>query len=249
MNKWKCAAVCEALIIGTLLVVFLVKTDVFGGLIAPDYSTVNEIISWPKEKEPFAKSNWNYNEREQLYMSFQRECDLVCFGDSITQKFEWGDAFPDWRVANRGIGSDTTEGMLTRVDSVVALSPKVISIMAGINDISMKRATDEIIRTYRELLLAVKTSLPDTYIIVTSVLPVSEAHPIESNDIVELNMQLKLLCNELGVIYLDLFDEFADEKENLCSEYAIDNVHLTTQGYLLWLSHLASALNQLNLSK
>lgn len=171
-------------------------------------------------------------------MTFQPSVDLVCFGDSITQKFEWADALPGIRVANRGIGSDTTEGMLARIDSVAALSPRVISLMAGINDL-LSNTPDETIVTYRALLTALRQQLPDTQIIVTSVLPVSESHSIPAENIVALNNLLKPLCEEFGITYLDLFNEFADEFGNLLPVYDLDGVHLTVQGYLLWLSKLS----------
>ena len=174
-------------------------------------------------------------------MTFQPTVDLVCLGDSITQKFEWSDAFPGIQVANRGISSDTTLGMLSRVDSVVALSPRYISLMAGINDL-LSCTPEETIVNYRTLLTALRQHLPNTQIIVTSVLPVSKSHSIPAENIIALNGMLKQLCEEFGITYLDLFEEFADEIHNLKPEYAIDLVHLSPQGYALWLSYLIPAL-------
>lgn len=174
-------------------------------------------------------------------MTFQPSVELVCFGDSITRKFEWADALPEIQVANRGIGSDTIEGMLARIDSVAALSPRVISLMAGINDL-VSRTPDETIVTYRALLTALRQQLPDAQIIVTSVLPVSESHVIPAENIIALNNMLKPLCEEFGITYLDLFREFADEAGNLRPEYDLDSIHLTVQGYSLWLSKLSPAL-------
>ena len=205
----------------------------------PDLS---EII-WPVEKQSFADKNDQYRMKEALYMRFASgTVDLVCLGDSITQRFEWADAIPDRRVANRGIGSDTTDGMLARMDSVIKLEPEMISIMAGINDISLKRTADEIEASYRDILDTLEQELPETKIIVSSVLPVTEAHPIQSEDILEVNRRIKLLCEEKSVTYLDLFDAFADENQNLKAEYAVDTVHLTPQGYALWLSYLCPVL-------
>lgn len=182
-------------------------------------------------------------------MTFQPSVELVCFGDSITQKFEWADALPEVQVANRGIGSDTIKGMLARIDSVAALSPRVISLMAGINDL-VSRSPDETIVTYRALLTALRQQLPDAQIIVTSVLPVSESHVIPAENIIALNNMLKPLCEEFGITYLDLFREFADESGNLLPKYDLDSVHLTTQGYQLWLSKLSPVLtDSLNLQK
>lgn len=234
-------AVLEALIILCLSFVFVSHTIAPPKDISSSYAGADLAAFWPEEKLPFAQRNKNYLEKEALYMTFQPSVELVCFGDSITQKFEWADALPGIRVANRGIGSDTTKGMLARVDSVAALSPRVISLMAGINDL-VSRTPDETIVSYRALLTALRQQLPDTQIIVTSVLPVSESHVIPAENIIALNTMLKPLCAEFGIIYLDLFSEFADEAGNLRPEYDLDTVHLTAEGYSLWLSKLAPAL-------
>lgn len=145
-------------------------------------------------------------------------------------------------MANRGIGSDTTEGILARLDSVVMLEPKVISLMAGINDLAQGRTPDEIETTYRTLLEELRLRLPNTNVIVISLLPVTASHSIQAADILAVNERLKALCAEERVLYMDLFSAFADENGHLLPEYALDYVHLTPQGYAIWLSYLCQAL-------
>ena len=44
---------------------------------------------WSEEKQSFADSNPQYQEREALFTRFcEGPVDLCCLGDSITQKFE-----------------------------------------------------------------------------------------------------------------------------------------------------------------
>lgn len=206
-------------------------------------SDVNDI--WSEEKLPFAKANSWYWEREALFMRFSdRPVDLVCLGDSITQKFEWQDAFPDLRVANRGIGSDTTEGMLARLDSVKAIQPSVISLMAGINDL-LSRSPEDVAASYAFLLDALAEELPDAVVIVSSVLPVAAAHPIDNQNVRSLNAALEALCQERGLCYLDFYGEFAGDDGCLRPEYALDSVHLTPSGYALWLSYLVPAVDSM----
>jgi lysophospholipase L1-like esterase len=66
----------------------------------------------------------------------------VFLGDSITQG--WNDlasAFPDMKVANRGInGGDTTRGVLIRLqDDVLSLDPAAIVLLIGTNDLEEER--------------------------------------------------------------------------------------------------------------
>lgn len=177
-------------------------------------------------------------------MNFQPgTVDLVCLGDSITQKFEWQDAFPNWRVANRGIGSDTTAGITARLDSVKALNPTAISLMAGSNDLG-SRTPEEAAASYAALLDALARELPECTVIVSGVLPVREDHPLDNQKVRTLNEALTRLCQERGLCFLDLYGEFAGEDGNLRPEYALDMVHLSVEGYRVWLSYLVPALEE-----
>lgn len=169
--------------------------------------------------------------------------DLVCLGDSITSKFEWQDVFPHWRTANRGIGRDTSERILSRLDSITPLNPKAISLMVGINDL-VWYSPEEATGFYASLLDALSQELPDTTVIVNSVLPVAEAHSIDNENVRTLNDAIEALCRERGLRYLDIYDAFAGENGCLKPEYDMDTVHLTPEGYRVWLSYLAPALNE-----
>lgn len=238
----------ESVLLLCLLAVFILQT------IAPPPQTLSALYAepdlsepaWPAEKEPFRSNGW-YNEREALFMCFSSgPVDLCCLGDSITQKFEWQDALPGWRTANRGIGSDTTEGIRARLDSVKALQPAVISLMAGINDLAT-RSPEEVAASYALLLDALAQELPDTAVIINSVLPVSaDLHPIDNQNVRTLNAAIKALCQERELHYLDLYDSFAGEDGCLKDSLTTDGVHLTPAGYALWLSELAPVLDSLS---
>lgn len=197
---------------------------------------------WPEEKEPYL-SNGQYREREALFMRFSNgPVDVCCLGDSITQKFEWQDAFPGLRVSNRGIGSDTTLGVLSRLDSVKALQPSVISLMIGVNDL-VRRSPEDTAASYALLLDTLAEELPDTIIIVNSVLPVTAKDGVDNQNVQILNAALETLCQERGLCYLDLYGEFVGDDGWLRPEYALDTVHLTPAGFALWLSCLAPAID------
>ena len=237
---WAALCAAEATVILCLCFVFTLKTT------APPRVDTPVLTSavWSEEKQSFAESNPYYQEREALFTRFcEGPVDLCCLGDSITQKFEWQGALSGWTVANRGIGSDTTEGMLARLDSVIMLEPRAISLMAGVNDLSLGRTPEEIIETYRALLDEILLYLPDVEIIVNSVLPVTVYNGVNSEDIQALNLLLKDLCKEREIPYLDMFWSFADESGNLLPGYAIDSVHLSPDGFALWLSYLEPAVS------
>src|SRR2546423_367858 len=62
---------------------------------------------------------------------------VVFFGDSITDNWKLEQYFPGKPYINRGIGGQTTPQMLVRFrQDVIELSPKVVVILAGTNDIA-----------------------------------------------------------------------------------------------------------------
>ena len=64
---------------------------------------------------------------------------VVFLGDSITQGWNsLAKVFPDFKVVNRGIGGDTTRGVLYRLNAdVLALKPTAVVLLIGINDIGL----------------------------------------------------------------------------------------------------------------
>ena len=65
---------------------------------------------------------------------------IVFLGDSITQGWTptFRGHFEGMKLANRGIGGDTTRGMLLRLEEdVIALNPSAVVILMGTNDIEV----------------------------------------------------------------------------------------------------------------
>lgn len=81
-----------------------------------------------------------YAEDNQNLLSVPQDPDrIVFFGDSITEMWKLirPEFFENPHYVNRGIGGQTTPQMLLRFPrDVVALQPKAVVILAGINDIA-----------------------------------------------------------------------------------------------------------------
>ena len=88
----------------------------------------------------FIRVTWAQYERYELANDALKQSPLVVFmGNSITDF--WAKMMPDFFDGNnyigRGISGQTTQQMLSRFrQDVVALNPKVVVILAGINDIA-----------------------------------------------------------------------------------------------------------------
>lgn len=164
---------------------------------------------------------------------------VIFLGDSITDEGEWSELFPDISVINRGIGGDTTLGVINRLDQIVAARPSTIFLMIGTNDLCFNRPIPEIIANYRTILTRFQTDLPDTKVYVQSVLPFNDtlfpSHGLRTNsNIKELDGKIKNLAQEYHDDYINLVPAFMDSTGRLTAQYTSDGLHLNDIGYFVW---------------
>lgn len=188
------------------------------------------------------KDNAQYTQRETLFESSPVEkADIIFVGDSITARGEWQEFFPDDVVLNRGIDSDVTEGVYNRLDTIIDKQPSQIYLMIGINDIRQKIDSAVTLDYYAKILDKLTTSLPSCTIYVQSILPVSSSTGIDNNQVADLNEHIKALATAQNLQYIDLFSLFIDENNDLPACYSIDGVHMTGDGYAVWINALKTA--------
>ena len=165
------------------------------------------------------------------------------FGDSMTDEGDWQKLFPGINLVNRGIGGDTTLGLLNRIDQVIALRPPKIFLMIGTNDLCFNRSIADTLKNYDEILRRLHTSLPETKIYIESVLPFNDqifpSHYLRSNENIKtLNVGIRQLAEKHHDPYLDLVPYFSDADGRLPAEYTIDGLHLNADGYAIWKEHI-----------
>ncbi len=180
----------------------------------------------------FARENF-YEGRVSHFMSLNRSgVEIVFLGDSLTNQCLWSDLFNDFSITNRGIGGDTTRGILNRLHEVVRLRPKKIFLMAGGNDFILKWPVEKTFRNYREIIEKLRCELPGTEIYIQENLPTNR-HELNAKyrKLVEL---LKPLADNRGVFYIELYDRFAGENGMIREELTYDGAHLNGAGYLVW---------------
>ena len=173
--------------------------------------------------------------------------DIYMVGDSITEMAgDWDEllGYPD--VQNRGIGGDTTAGVLDRLTEIVAGHPRAIFLMVGINDLRGGRHVDDIAGQYEQILGRVCSESPETKVYVQSVLPVNEylyhqyiipgypgIHMPGTGEVRELNERLHSLATDAGCTYIDLWPALTDDG-CLRTEYTYDGLHVNGFGYAAW---------------
>ncbi len=164
------------------------------------------------------------------------QADVVFFGDSITHRSDFSSFFPDTVICNLGIGSDTLQGMDSRVSMISTVSPRKVFLLGGINSLKDDNV-EESCKEYEQLLSDMIKSLNGVEIYVVSVLPVSAQKAEEircGNDtICFFNHSIQLLAEEKGIIYIDLFSKLLNDG-CIDPKYTVDGVHLSDEAYSVW---------------
>lgn len=118
------------------------------------------------------------------------------------------------------------------IDTVIRMYPKNVFLTYGINDAVGTSSSDAFIKLYGEVIDKLKSKLPNTNIYVCSIMPVtSNASNRQPNlrNIAQWNQDLKSLCEEKGVTYIDASGVIAP------SDYAQDGIHFGVNCIKKWL--------------
>ena len=180
-----------------------------------------------------------HHNRVSLFNSLPKNTHSVMFlGNSITRRGPWEELFPFMRTTNRGVGGDVLRGMYNRVDDVVEDNPTAIFLMGGINDITNpSKSVDVIWKDYERLIEKLRKELPTTVLYVQSTLPVTAERDRDNNinpKVAELNKYLAAATEKYDYKFLDLTPYMCDENGYLKSDYSIDGLHLSADGYFTW---------------
>ena len=113
--------------------------------------------------------------------------------------------------------------------------------MIGTNDLAAGVAPARIVEHVRRLIDRFRTESRWTKLYVQSILPVNgrsfdryAEHYARAAQIVETNRQLAALCEELQVVYLDVYAALVDSNGDLNAAYTDDGLHLLGEGYQVW---------------
>jgi lysophospholipase L1-like esterase len=167
---------------------------------------------------------------------------VVFLGDSITQG--WGTdfrkAFEGLKLANRGIGGDTTRGMLLRLqEDVLSLHPKAVVLLMGTNDIEVEVPADAIGRNFQKIVAALKAYDPKMPVIVCRIFPSSATKKRPKETILAVNeLFASAVKNDPQFTVLDTYALFANAEGDALPALFPDLLHLNAAGYAKWASAL-----------
>ena len=212
---------------------------VIAALLLVGIFSVERIYSKEQESVPITKKSAHIRNREyrlELFESFSPQAEVVFVGDSITRNAEWHDFFPERSVLNRGVGSDKTADVLRRLDSILQVDPKIVFVMLGINDIYSRVPLERVISNYTQIVAQLRAE--GIHVVVQSTIQCRYAKcGAERIELVNsLNEALRSVAQQQGADFLSLGDLSTDS--GLALRYTYDGIHLTAEGYQLWVSKI-----------
>jgi lysophospholipase L1-like esterase len=166
---------------------------------------------------------------------------VLFLGDSITEQGSWDTWLPDERTVNLGVGGDTTDGVLARLDAVIAEQPEVIVLLIGTNDFgNHRKSVEHVVRGVESVLVTLRRELPGVRLLLVSILPrqAEWAAKIE-----EANRHLRQFVATCHAQYLDAWPALADG-DHLDERFTDDGLHLTEDGYRAYVAELLPALER-----
>lgn len=179
------------------------------------------------------------SENTELPKTKPDESRVVFLGDEITERWGQGKTpfFSGKPYLNRGIAGQTTPQMLVRFrQDVIKLNPKVVVILAGMNDIASfvepitQQMTAENITSIVELAKA-----NNIRVVLASLTPINDVYKKQSllrpfGKIIGINNWLKDYAAQSGAVYLDYYAAMG-EGRNLKKELSDDGLLPNDAGY------------------
>jgi hypothetical protein len=185
--------------------------------------------------QPVFGKNWKNEVDKQKTLYSKTDPDLIFIGDSHMEQCEWQEIFPEFQIANRGIGGESTEGLLARM-SVLPQgdSSKIVFLQIGVNDLLGGRKPIDVLDSYKHILEQITTK---QYSVVPTLVFYVRYIPDLNPAVTELNKLIQKELLKRKIPFIDLNPEIA-ENETLLLPFSGDGVHLSAAGYRKWIKKM-----------
>ena len=159
------------------------------------------------------------------------EGGVLFLGDSITEGAPLNTMFPGLSLRNQGIGWDTSDGVLLRLNQVTRHAPERIFLLIGTNDTNYTDDPSRIAGNIEVIADRLQKALPATELYVVSGLP----RNAPNNALVTaVNAQVSAAADGADFVYLDLASAMRAPNGEMIPDLSYDNLHLNVQGYAVW---------------
>ena len=193
------------------------------------------IAQWNEELDTDTVTNLTDEEQIAVRTLF---VNTIFFGDSMTQAIgEYGFLDMTNIIYQR---SATIDVLITKIPEVAATLPKQVVIFTGLNDCNHYTEIADYRRDYQAMLQQLKASIPGVKIVVSSLLPPSDALGQVRADLVrapQFDQELRSICQENDVTYVD--STWIVRQQN----YLDDGIHMNRTFYRIWFRYLKALLS------
>lgn len=169
------------------------------------------------------------------------EENIVFLGDSITDFYPIDSIYVDLPIVKSGVSGYTTNDILDRMDSMVyQYNPTKVFLLIGTNDIMFdgEETYEETIENIKKIVENIHKNRKNAIVYIESIYPVkkelnSTMVKNRDNDIIKkMNEVLKDYCNDNSKnIYINMYDELKDDKDEFDKKYTNDGLHPNDLGY------------------
>jgi lysophospholipase L1-like esterase len=211
---------------------------------------------------PAQRTDDHFVERHEAFLQLIKEgpINLLFLGDSITRRWAevpelWNLYYRKYQPANFGVGSDTTQNLLWRIQhgELDGIHPKVTVLLIGTNNVPTNSGS-EIAAAIKKIIGVIQLKLPDTKIILLAIFPrgpettpdnVSVPTRNYMEIINEANLELSKLENGDLIRFLDIGPLFLRSDGNINTSYLPDQLHLIEPGYKIWAEAMKNLLDEM----
>ncbi|MGN0844490.1 MAG: GDSL-type esterase/lipase family protein, partial [Kiritimatiellia bacterium] len=208
---------------------------------------------WPG-KGPIRTFGWQEGIRKNYAARHAKDANAVFFiGDSLTEN--WRTIAQDLapiKVANRGLGGDTSRGCLFRLPfEVLAHQPAAVVIAAGTNDLTAHGAPEECLYNLKAMVDLCRRYDRRMPVFLCTLPPASHPNaPLKPGAREAVNAGIRALCAEQKCILVDREAFAVDAKgEQDLSLYSKDRLHFGPKGYEKWTAAMKAVLNDASLAE
>ena len=230
---------------------------------SPAQSQSNSRAGSASQPQPRTDANSLQAHQQLVHKAKQGGIDVYFVGDSITRRWgatdpqyrplleNWKTNFFGWNAANFGWGADRIENILWRLQNgeLDGVNPKVIVVLAGINNVATEpggaEKVDDITQGLKAILDVCQAKAPNATIVLTAIFPRNDRMAVIPT-INQINRNLARMADDRQVRYLDINAKLADPEGRLYPGMVnADRLHPTLQAYQVWADALKPILTEL----
>ena len=161
-------------------------------------------------------------------------------GDYHTDEFDFSLYHYDYhyvKVSSDDMTASVVSNQLR--DFIYQYNPSIVFLQLGMNDLQKGESFETILKSFHKIVDGIQANRPYATIYVESLYPINPSNPyyndgvfgdLDNSDIQQFNEELKKLCEEQKIEYLDMFQELV-ENGALKDSYTDDGILLNDNGY------------------